>query len=62
MLSVDDGFFNGNFNLADLLFFLAAIAFAVAFVILATKPKPKPIDSALIAAGLTCLAVALLAL
>ena len=59
MLSVDDGFASGNFNLADILFFLATIVFFIAFVLeVLKKESPRPVYPILIAAGLTCVSLA----
>ncbi len=57
MLSVDDGFFSGNFNVADLCFLIATILFAIAFLIRALA-RPVPLAETLIAGGLTAVALA----
>lgn len=56
LLAVDDGFFSGNFNAADFFFLVAAIVFAIAFII-RLLARPIPIDYVMVAAGLTCVAV-----
>jgi hypothetical protein len=61
MIAVDDGIFTGKFNLADIFFLIAVIVFAIAFVIRLVA-KPVPVDSLMIAAGLTATALALLVL
>ena len=61
LLAVDDGFFNGNFNFADLMFLVAAIVFAIAFIVRVLL-RPVPIAETMIAAGLTCVALAWLAM
>jgi hypothetical protein len=56
LLAVDDGFFSGNFNLADILFLIATIVFAIAFIIRVLL-RPVPLPETLIAAGLACVAL-----
>ena len=53
MFAVDDGIFQGNFNLADIAFLVALILFIIAFVI---RLQARAIDAAIIAAGLACVA------
>lgn len=59
MLAVDDGLFSGNFNLADILFLIAVIIFAVATFLAYTKAA---VESALIPLGLTVVSLAWLVL
>lgn len=61
MLAVDDGFFTGNFNVADLCFLIATIVFAIAFLIRALA-KPASLDATLVAAGFTAVALGWLVL
>lgn len=61
MLAVDDGIFSGSLNLADILFLVGAIVFIIAFII-RLMIKPIPLDSVLIAAGLSCVALGWLVL
>lgn len=56
MFAVDDGFFSGNFNFADFCFLLATIFFAIAFIVRALA-RPMPIDTVMVAAGLTAIAL-----
>ena len=57
LLAVDDGIFQGNFDLADVFFLIAVIVFAIAFV-LRIMIRPVPLDSVMIAAGLVAVALA----
>jgi len=61
LLAVDDGIFTGKFTLADVFFLIAVIVFAIAFVI-RLLARPVPIDSVMIAAGLTAVALGWLVL
>lgn len=61
LLAADDGIWAGKLTLADVFFLIAAIVFAIAFVI-RIMVKPVPIDTVMIAAGLFCVAVGWLVL
>jgi len=61
LLAIDDGIWQGNLDFADILFLVAAVVFAIAFV-LRVLVRPIPLDSVMIAAGLTCLAIGWLVL
>ncbi len=54
LLAVDDGIVNGNFDFGDLLFLVAFILFAVAFV---WAIVDKSIQGALMLGGLAALAL-----
>lgn len=59
MFAVDDGFFSGNFNFADFCYLLAVILFAIALIVRALA-RPMPVDTVMIAGGLTALALGFL--
>jgi hypothetical protein len=59
MIAADDGIFQGNFNLADIAFFVALILFIIAFVV---RLQARAVDAAIIAAGLACIAFGYLVL
>jgi len=59
MLAVDDGLLQGNFDVADILFLIAAIVFGIATFIAATR---STVEAALVPLGLTLVAVAWLVL
>jgi len=61
LLAVDDGIFTGKLTLADIMFLVAVILFALATVIRLSL-RPVPIDSVLIAGGLTAVALGWLVL
>jgi len=52
----DDGVVSGKVTAADILFLIATIVFAIAFVV-RIMVRPVPIDSVMIAAGLFCVAL-----
>lgn len=56
LLAADDGVVHGKFTAADILFLIAVIVFAIAFVV-RLMVKPVPIDMLMIAAGLFCVAL-----
>lgn len=59
LLAVDDGIFNGNFNLADIAFLIALILFVIGAII---AFQVKTLYATLISAGLACLALGWLVL
>jgi len=64
LLGVDDGIWQGNFDLADILFLVAAFLFGAAAIIPITRRGNNRIDFSvsLIPAGLCLVAIALLVL
>ena len=61
MLSVDDGIWSGNLNMADVFFLIATIVFAIGFIIVLTV-KPLVIDRLMLFAGLVFVALGFLVL
>ena len=59
LLAVDDGIFQGNFNLADIFFLIAAILFGIAAVF---AYQVKTFYATLISAGLCLVALGWLVL
>ena len=49
MLGVDDGIWSGNFNVADILFLIAAIVFAIATIL----PHTRRVDGARVEYGVS---------
>lgn len=67
MFAVDDGIMNGNFNLADVLFLIAAIIFAIAAILPFTHQAVDGtarvgVRTALIPVGLCLISIAWLVL
>ena len=61
MFAVDDGIFQGNFNLADIFFLIAAILFGIgAFIAYSTSPRT--LWATLLSVGLCLAALGLLVL
>jgi hypothetical protein len=58
MIAADTGIWSGKFTLADVLFLIAVIVFALATVFAVVKPLA--VELALIAGGLTAVALGLL--
>jgi hypothetical protein len=59
LLAVDDGIFQGNFNLADICFLTAVILFVIGAII---AFQVKTLYATLISAGLAAVALGLLVL
>lgn len=66
MVAVDDGLVDGNLNVADTLFLIAAVVFAIAAILPHTRPRTagvgRDLTVSLVPLGLCLVAVALLVL